>query len=155
MWTHIFSQRRLFEHSFVLGANLYGHRPRSPLFESASRRWHNPPRLHPEQRSTLVRAGQHVHGQFVPSSCWPPLCVNVWCNCSGIRSLSATGSPAPLINSWLPLTDRPDKWEETAISLRVICVVASWYHPYLLFPAPPTLAEKATSAARPPAAFAA
>src|SRR5882762_9671942 len=43
--THVFGQRPLFRHAFVLRTNLYGHRPRNPLFESASRHRHNLPRL--------------------------------------------------------------------------------------------------------------
>jgi hypothetical protein len=53
MRTHVFGQRPLLRHSFVLRTNLYGHRPRNPLFESASRHWHSFPRLPQNKRCSL------------------------------------------------------------------------------------------------------
>src|SRR6267143_841330 len=51
--THVFGQRPLFRHAVVHRTNLYGHRLRNPLFESASRHWHSLPRLPQSKRCSL------------------------------------------------------------------------------------------------------
>src|SRR5882762_6661733 len=63
--THVFGQRPRIRHSFVFRTNLYRHRPRNSLFESASRHRH---RLLPTAPNQTFFSFMPLGGMFTDSS---------------------------------------------------------------------------------------
>ena len=138
---HVFGQRPRFRHFFVFRANLYRHRPRNPLFESATRHRHRLPRLPQNRRSSLscrwVACSPTVRLQFG----WPRFYVYVArFACPAVPrmrgSLSqprievlllggpdARALPVWASENWITLARMAAKWVETVIPQQVNCVV--------------------------------
>src|SRR6266404_2934511 len=143
--THVFGQRPLFRHAFVLRTNLYGHCLRNPLFVSASRHWHSLPRLFRSNhcslscrwatRSPLVRLQFRI-ATFLrvrDAICMTQQFTESEGSLSHLRieRLAPRGqtqarSLCGHLRRWIAVARLAANWVETVILQRVNCVVRLW-----------------------------
>src|SRR5882762_11236290 len=143
--THVFGQRPLFRHAFVLRTNLYGHCLRNPLFVSASRHWHSLPRLFRSNHCSLscrwATCSRLVRLQFRMATflrvrdaiCMPQQFTELEASLSHLRieRLAPRGqtqarSLCGHLRRWIAVARLAANWVETVILQRVNCVVRPW-----------------------------